>query len=165
MRFTALVQASVFMMWTAELLWHSMTSSAASGSCFSREDEEDDAAITSEQCCHTLLFCISRCSISLDAGLASLSLWMRSIEADVKTRLHLLPLTEERCCMKYNLLDPEDAGTRFKNITITLPCLCTVAKCLLLIWDVMFYMWKGDVMLKCLSQHLTGSSLDLLNTL
>ncbi len=139
------------MMWTAELLWHSMTSSAASGSCFSRE-EEDDAAITSEQCCHTLLFCISRCSISLDAGLASLSLWMRSIEADVKTRLHLLPLTEERCCMKYNLLDPEDAGTRFKNITITV----FMHRCKVSIANMrcnMFYMWKGDVMLKCLSQQ------------
>lgn len=135
------------MMWTAELLWHSMTSSAASGSCFSREDEDD--AITSEQCCHTLLFCISRCSISLNAGVASLSLWMRSIE-DVKTRLHLLPLTEERGCMKYNLLDPEDAGTRFKNITITV----FMHRCKVSIANMrcnMFYMWKGDVMLKCLS--------------
>ncbi len=114
---------------------------------FSREDEEHEGG----WCCHNL-----QNSISPDAGVASLVLWMHSIEAGVNTRFHLLHLTEERrCCairgcMKYNHLDPKDADTRFKNIITVFMHSCKVS----LIWNVIcFYMWKGDVMLKCLSQQ------------
>lgn len=160
------------MMRTAELLWHSMTSSATWGSCFSafvlpvkmKRMRVDDAAITSEQCCHTLLY--------QDA--ASLGFWMHSIEAGVKTRFHLLHLTEERrCCairgcMKYNHLDPEDADTRFKNIMITVfmhSCKVSVAymKC------NMFVYVEGRCYVKVIkptgSTWLFGSSLNFLNTL
>lgn len=97
----------------------------------------DNAAITSEQCCHALLFCISRGSISLDAGVASLGLWMHSVEADVKTRFHLLHLTEERLLLCH---------TRLFSLSFIHSCKVSIA-------NMKCNMWKGDVMLKCLSQQ------------
>ncbi len=138
---------------------------------FSREDEEHEGG----WCCHNL-----QNSISPDAGVASLVLWMHSIEAGVNTRFHLLHLTEERrCCairgcMKYNHLDPEDADTRFKNITITVfmhSCKVSIAnmKC------NMFLYVEGRCYVKVfkptgwtwliLKPGGLGSSLNFLNTL
>lgn len=130
--------------------------------CFSREDEEDESG----WCCHNL-----RTVLSFSVAIPlRISRFLRTLESHLRvcecfqsklmlrTRFHLLHLMEEwHWCaiwgwMTHNHLDPEDTDiAMFKNIITVFMHSCK--GCIANMKCNMFYMWKGEVMLTCLSQR------------